>query len=163
MLPFFYEVQNPNINNKKRGNIMKFNLIDKSNYFRGLLIVIRKNKTVTESASRTVKRIAAVLDLNQDFVDISLKNLLVNEYIVEEPPKFSDCLIAEIFIKDAINLALSDGILSLLQIQWLMNTAQKNNLSKQWVFVEFEDFINSYISNLEMPFEIQKRKYKVVN
>ncbi|HET55143.1 MAG TPA: hypothetical protein ENN33_07985 [Ignavibacteria bacterium] len=142
---------------------MKFNLFDKSNYFRGLLIVIRKNKTVTESASRTVKRIAAVLDFNQDFVDVSLKNLLVNEYIVEEPPKFSDCLIAEIFIKDAINLALSDGILSLLQIQWLMNTAQKNNLSKQWVFVEFEDFINSYISNLEMPFEIQKRKYKVVN
>lgn len=142
---------------------MKFNLIDKSNYFRGLLIVIRKNKTVTESASRTVKRIAAVLDFNRDFVDISLKNLLVNEYIVEEPPKFPDCLIAEIFIKDAINLALSDGILSLLQILWLMNTAQKNNLSKQWVFVEFEDFINSYISNLEMPFEIQKHKYRVVN
>lgn len=142
---------------------MKFNLIDKSNYFRGLLIVIRKNKTVTESASRTVKRIAAVLDFNRDFVDGSLKNLLVNSHIVEDPPKFSDCLIAESFIKDGIHIALSDGILNLQQIQWLANTAQKNNLSKQWLFVELEDFIDRYVSNLDIPFEIQKRKYKVVN
>ncbi len=142
---------------------MKFNLIDKSNYFRGLLVLIKKNKTVTESASRKVKRIATVLDFNQEYVDISLKNLLENMNIVEEPPMFSDFLIAESFIKDGIHLALSDGILNLLQIQWLANTAQKNNLSKQWFFVELEEFINQYVTNSEIPFEIHHSNYKVVN
>lgn len=142
---------------------MELNLIDKSNYFKGLLILIRKKKVVTESTRRTVKRIAAVLDFNQDFVDSSIKNLLVNKNIVEEPPKFSDCRLAESFIKDGMRLAFSDGILNLFQIQWLASTAEKNNLSKQWFFMELEDFFDQYESNSETTFEIQKRKHKVVN
>jgi len=158
-----YEAPNSNINYKKRDNIMKFNLIDKSNYFRGLLILIRKNETLTESTSRKVKRIATVLEFNQDFVDSSVKNLLVNKNIVEEPPKFSDYRLAESFIKDGIRLAFSDGNINLLQIQWLANTAQKNNLSKQWFFMELEDFIDRYELNSEMIFEIKKRERKSVN
>lgn len=142
---------------------MELNLIDKSNYFKGLLILIRKKKAVTESTRRTVKRIAAVLDFNQDFVDSSIKNLLVNKNIVEEPPKFSDYRLAESFIKDGMRLAFSDGILNLFQIQWLASTAEKNNLSKQWFFMELEDFFDQYESNSETTFEIQKRKHKVVN
>lgn len=137
--------------------------IDKSNYFKGLLILIRKKKAVTEFARRTVKTIAAVLDFNQDFVDSSIKNLLVNKNIVEEPLKFSDCRLAESFIKDGLRLALSDGVLNQLQLQWLVNTAQKNNLSKKWFFMELEDFFDQYESNSEMTFEIQKRKHRVVN
>ena len=38
-----------------------------------------------------------------------------------------------------------------------------NNLSKQWFFIELEDFIDQYESNSEMTFEIQKQKHKVVN
>ncbi len=142
---------------------MELNLIDKSNYFKGLLILIRKKKVVTESTRRTVKTITAVLDFNQDFVDSSIKNLLVNKNIVEEPPKFSDSRLAESFIKDGLCLALSDGVLNQLQLQWLVNTAQKNNLSKQWFFMELEDFFDQYESNSETTFEIQKRKHKVVN
>lgn len=137
--------------------------IDKSNYFKGLLILIRKKKAVTEFARRTVKTIAAVLDFNQDFVDSSIKNLLVNKNIVEEPLKFSDCRLAESFIKDGLRLALSDGVLNQLQLQWLVNTAQKNNLSKKWFFMELEDFFDQNESNSEMTFEIQKRKHRVVN
>jgi hypothetical protein len=142
---------------------MELNLIDKSNYFKGLLILIRKKKAVTESTRRTVKRIAAVLDFNQDFVDSSIKNLLVNKNIVEAQPKFSDCRLAESFIKDGLRLALSDGVLNLLQVQWLAITAEKNNLSKQWFFMELEDFFDQYESNSGSTFEIQKRKHKVVN
>lgn len=142
---------------------MELNPIDKSNYFKGLLILIRKKKAVTEFARRTVKTIAAVLDFNQDFVDSSIKNLLVNKNIVEEPLKFSDCRLAESFIKDGLRLALSDGVLNQLQLQWLVNTAQKNNLSKKWFFMELEDFFDQYESNSEMTFEIQKRKHRVVN
>ncbi|MDP3831904.1 MAG: hypothetical protein Q8Q47_11580 [Ignavibacteriaceae bacterium] len=142
---------------------MELNLIDKSNYFKGLLILIRKKKAVTESTRRTVKRIAAVLDFDQDFVDSSIKNLLVNKNIVEAQPKFSDCRLAESFIKDGLRLALSDGVLNLLQVQWLAITAEKNNLSKQWFFMELEDFFDQYESNSGSTFEIQKRKHKVVN
>lgn len=163
MLPFFYEAPNSNIIYKKRENIMKLNLIDKSNYFRGLLVVIRKNKTVSESSSGKIKRIAAVLDFNKEFVDSSLKNLLENMHIVEETPVFSDTLIAESFIKDGIHLAFSDGIMNLLQIQWLANTAQKNNLSKQWFFVELEELINLYVTNSEIPFEVRNSNYQVVH
>lgn len=142
---------------------MKFNLIDKSNYFRGLLVLIRKNKTITEPTSKKVKRIAAVLDFSQEYIDISLKDLLENINIVEEPPKFSDFLIAESFIKNGIHLALTDGFINLLQIQWLANTAQKNNLSKQWFFVELEDFINQYVTNSKILFEVNNSNYQVVN
>ncbi len=135
---------------------MELNLIDRSNYLKGLLILIRKNNVINKYARKFVMNIATALDFNKDFVDSSIKNLSINKNIIEGPLKFSDYRLAKSFVKDGLRLAFSDGNMNLSQIQWLIITAKENNLSEQWFFIELEDFIERCNLNSEMPCEIQK-------
>ena len=100
--------------------------------------------------------IAKSLGFNYEFADEAIKNYLRNRYIIEEPPVFSNCNFAEIFIRDGMKIALSDKILNVDQIEWLSKTALRNNLSRQWVFIELESLLENFNSNVETHFEIQK-------
>jgi len=139
-----------------KGPLMHLNVINKSNYIKGLLVLIKKKNTIEEPIKKSVKHITKILDFNQEFIDESMKGLMTNDFIVDDPPKFSDYQLAESFLKDSIHIAFSDGTLNFNQIEWLINTAKKNNLSDQWVFIELEEYFNRYNSNLNMPFEIQE-------
>ena len=103
-----------------------------------------------------LKDIAKSLGFNYEFADKAIKNFLGKKFIKDEPPVFSDYNFAEIFIRDGMKIALSDKILNVDQIEWLSKTALKNNLSKQWVFIELESMLENFSSKTETYFEIQK-------
>ncbi len=135
---------------------MIINPLDRSNFFKGLLILVGKEKNFTQNECNMLKRIAKSLGFNYEYADKSIKNYLANKFIIEEPPLFSDCNFAEIFIRDGMKIALSDRILNVDQIEWLSKTALKNNLSRQWVFIELESILENFNIRSETHFEIQR-------
>jgi hypothetical protein len=135
---------------------MTINPLDRSNYFKGLLVLVGYEKNITENKKEMLKKVADILGFNHHFVDKAIEDFFENEFIIEEPPLFSNFYFAETFIKDGIKISLSDKILKLDQIEWLSAIASKNNLSRQWFFIELENFLENYGSGFNKNFEIQK-------
>lgn len=129
---------------------------DRSNYLKGMLILVKKKNTMGATAEKSIRHITKILDFNQEFINGSIKALMTNKYLTDDPPEFSNYQIAESFLKDCMHIAFSDGSLNFNQIEWLVNTAKKNNLSEQWIFLEIEEYFKKYKLNPEMSFEIQK-------
>ena len=135
---------------------MIINPIDKSNYFKGLLVLVGKDKEINQNESDLIKKVGNILGFNHDFVDKAIKNFFKNKYIIEEPPVFSNYNFAELFIKDGIRMALINKVINLDQMKWLETAAVKNNLSKQWLFIELENLLENNNPGVEFYFEIQK-------
>jgi len=116
-----------------------FPLLDKSNYLKGLLIIARKDNQLAESEKNILKSIAEKLGFASDFYEETIKNLLVNEHINDEPIKFSNKKIASSFISDGIKLAFSDKKIHDAEISWLKATAVENSLDEEWFNKELEN------------------------
>ncbi|NWF90604.1 MAG: hypothetical protein HXY50_14220 [Ignavibacteriaceae bacterium] len=86
-----------------------------------------------------LKSIAIKLGFAEDFYEETIKNLLVNEHISEEPIKFSNSKIAFSFVSDGLRLAHSDQKIHQVEIQWLRKTAVINNIDE----TKFEQLIES--------------------
>ncbi|MHB1687068.1 MAG: hypothetical protein ACYCVH_06825 [Ignavibacteriaceae bacterium] len=132
---------------------MTLNNLDKSNYLRGLVILVGIERRGGENKRKIIREVAEILGFNQDFVENSMNDIHKNKYINKEPPKFSNQEITEIFIRDGIRLASIDKVLHLHDLKWLLNTALKNNLSEQWFFIELEYFLEKY--DYENSFDIK--------
>lgn len=108
-----------------------FSIIDKSNYLKGLLILARKDNKLYDSEKEIIRDIAKKLDFNKDFYEEILRNLLANQYIKDEPMKFSDRSVAESFLKDGFKLACSDNDFDEKELRWLKDIAMVNNISDE--------------------------------
>ena len=111
---------------------MEITQLDKSNYLKGLLIVAKKDKQLTDPEKKILKSIANKLGFAKDFYEDTIRDLLANKYIIETPIKFSEKKIAESFIFDGLKLAYADDIVSDNEISWLRNTAIENDLNNDW-------------------------------
>lgn len=109
---------------------MDFPLIDKSSYLKGLLILARKDNQLSESEKTILKNISEKLGFAADFYEETIKNLLYNKHIGDEPIKFSNEKIAESFISDGLKLALSDDTLTENELNWLKKTAAVNGITE---------------------------------
>lgn len=65
---------------------MKIRLLDASEYFRGLLLLIRQDHTITESETRLIRRVGKTLGFEKEFCDNAIQDILENEYIREGCP-----------------------------------------------------------------------------
>jgi hypothetical protein len=135
---------------------MRINPLDTSNYFRGLLVLVTREKQITNKERTLLKKIGCFLGFNKAFIDSAIDDFINNKYANTEVPLFSNCEVAELFIKDGITLAFANNILSLRQIEWLVEIALTNKLSKQWFFIELENYLENFNSDLEEEFELQK-------
>ena len=111
---------------------MEIPAIDRSNYLKGLLITARKDNELSESEKKIIRSIAERLGFATDFYEDTLKTLLANKYILEDPIKFSNKKIAESFVIDGLKLALSDNSEKSIEIDWLKKIAGTNNLNEEW-------------------------------
>lgn len=132
---------------------MNFTLLDKSNYLRGLLIIARKDNQLTNPEKSILKSISEKLGFASDFYEETIKNLLVNKHIAEEPIKFSDKEIAESFVSDGLKLAFSDKQIHGSEIEWLRETALINSLEQTWF--EKEQLKFSRQSNLSVESDLK--------
>ena len=112
---------------------------DKSSYLKGLLILAKRDNLLSESEEVIIKGIAQRLGFSTDFYEYTLHNLLQNEYLTEEPVKFSEKKLSYSFIIDGLKLAHSDNNLHDSEINWLRQTAEENNISMEWFDNKLEE------------------------
>lgn len=111
---------------------MKISLMDRSLYYKGLLLLVRKDREIHEQEKRMMLGIGKMLGFDARFCTRSIEKILVNPYIVDEPPVFSQKDIALCFIRDGLLLAVSDGQISGAETAWLQSVAEKNGLAGAW-------------------------------
>lgn len=107
---------------------MTINLVDRSNYFKGLLIMIGKDRLINEKEIQIVKKFGQIFDFDESFVMESINDLLSNKFISEKPFNFESSEIAKCFIKDSVTLILSDNSIDRKEYKWLLEIACSNNI-----------------------------------
>ena len=108
---------------------------DRSSYLKGLLIIAKKDNVLAEAEESIIRQLAKRLGFSESFYEENLQSLLSNDYLSEEPLKFSDEKLSHSFIIDGLMLAYSDNVIDEREIDWLRQTAELNNINLQW----FED------------------------
>lgn len=119
---------------------MNIPIIDRSNYLKGLFITAKLDKELTEKEKDILKKISDKLGFATDFFHETVRSLLINKYIIEEPIVFSNLEIAQSFIKDAVKLACVNGIVTNAEMDWLKKTADINKINSNFVEKEFKSF-----------------------
>ncbi len=107
---------------------MKITVLDGVNYLKGLLLLIRKDRKITDSEIHLTRRIGKTLGFERAFCDNAINEILENKHIVDAPPEFSTKILTEKFVKDGFVLASSDNEIHPSEEEWLRSTAEKNGL-----------------------------------
>ena len=118
---------------------MEISVIDASNYFKGLLLLIRKDHKVTDPEAAMISRIGKQLGFEREFCETAIREIITNKYIEDDPPLFSSRELAMMFVKDSLAVALSDGILDYKEEKWLRTVVDRNQLSRRWFVKELEN------------------------
>ncbi len=113
-------------------------IIDASNYFKGLLLLARKDKKTTQSEIDLVRRVGRTLGFEREFCDNAIEEIHENRFIVDEPPGFSTRELAAKFIRDGLAFAFADRELDQRELQWLLSVAVKNGLDEEWFSMQLE-------------------------
>ncbi len=114
---------------------MEISVLDASSYFKGLLLLIRKDHKVTDTENALMARIGKQLGFEKEFCESAVNEILKNKYIEDSPPTFSSRQLAMMFIRDGLVLAFADGVMDYKEEKWLRSVVDKNSLSRHW-FVE---------------------------
>jgi hypothetical protein len=112
---------------------MKMTMLEKSECFRGFLLLIAQDRKVSLEEKDLLRRIGKVLDFEGHFCEEAMNDLLDNEFISRDPPRFSRREYAEAFLLDCIRIAGSDREIHPKERVWLLHIAEANGLTPSWV------------------------------
>jgi hypothetical protein len=115
------------------GERMRIPLVDRGNYYRGLLVLIRRDRVISTQERELMIRLGQALDFDKRFCENAIDDLLKNPHIKDRAIGFSEKVTAEAFLKDAILLALVDGELHPRELSWLKTVAAANGLDDKWL------------------------------
>lgn len=135
---------------------MTNNYLDRSNYVKGLLLMIGKDKKITDKERKYLHKTGKTLSFNEKFIERAIDELFENEHLGNEPPVFSQKQYAESFLRDAIKLACVDNDLSDEEFDWLQSIAESNSLSNEWLKNELEYCLSGKHSHESQEVEIKK-------
>ena len=121
--------------------------LDRSNYFRGLLLLVKKNNKVNKDEVNMIMRIGNRLGFAYDFCKGALKDILDNEHIVDVPPKFSNKGVAQGFIKESYELAVIDNDIDLKELEWIDSVIRENEMEEEWRLYQVE-YLNKSFENI---------------
>jgi len=144
---------------------MQIDLMDRSKYFRAMVILIKRDLTISPKEKDFFLRIGQILQFSADFCQETIHNLLKNPYIDEKPPVFSNINMAKIFLKDGIKIAFSDKNLHQKEYNWLQKVARANHISDEWLLGQLHDFLNDPQKKKSKTLEIEKyyQKYQEIS
>ncbi len=114
----------------KEQGIMKISLMDRSLYLKGLMLLIRKDRKIRDEEMQMMLSLGEKLGFDKKFCEETIKEILNNKYIIDEPPLFSNSDIAKPFLKDALQITLSDGEAHENELQWLRSVATVNGIDE---------------------------------
>jgi hypothetical protein len=115
---------------------MDISVFDGSSYFKGLLLLIRKDNKISKIEHELMARVGKNLGFEKTFIENAIKEIIKNKYITPDPPEFSNRELAEKFLKDGLILASSDSEIHPHELAWLTAVAEKNNISRHWLLEE---------------------------
>jgi hypothetical protein len=134
---------------------MTNNYLDRSNYVKGLLLLIGKDNRITDSERGFLHKIGGALSFDKKFIESAINELFDNEYLGNEPPVFSRKQYAEAFLRDAIQLTLVDNDLTDEEFDWLKSIAVANNISHGWLKNELVNYLSSVNALESQKLEIE--------
>lgn len=117
---------------------MSINLTERGDYYRGLLVLIRRDGSISEQERELMLKIGQDLDFDRRFCENAIDDLLKNPHIKAEPIQFSDRKTAKSFLQDALRLAMADGNLHPKELSWLQTIAEANGLDRSWIVLQAE-------------------------
>ncbi|HOU57215.1 MAG TPA: hypothetical protein PLX58_10315, partial [Smithellaceae bacterium] len=88
---------------------MKISLLDRSLYYKGLMILIRQDREIHEKEKKLMMSIGKMLGFDRKFCAKTMEDILVNRYITDAPPRFSKAGVARSFLLDGLRLSSIDG------------------------------------------------------
>jgi hypothetical protein len=136
---------------------MTLSLIEKSNYFRALLVLSRRDRIIDDEEKDLLLRIGQILDFDKRFCEATINELLVNPNISRNPIVFTDERLKESFFHDALRVAFCDGNLHPAEYRWLRRTAHANGWTNQRLDSIIREFQRNGIrEDHDALFEIQK-------
>ncbi len=115
---------------------MSIPLPERGEYYRGLLVLIRRDQIIDVHEREFMIRLGQALDFDRRFCENAIDDLLKNPHIKAEPIKFSDSETAKSLMHDAIALAPADGMLHPKELSLLKAVADANGLNDEWLSAE---------------------------
>lgn len=134
---------------------MNMTLQDRSLYFKGLLLLTRKDNFIADEEKALLLRLGELLDFNRAFCENTIRDVLDNPFIDEAPPLFSSKECAEMFLLDGIKMAFADHNLHKKEYEWMQEIAIQNTISEEWLAARLADFLNKDESGANQPFVIE--------
>jgi len=113
-------------------------LLDRSNYYKGLLILIRRDRIIDCRERALMLEIGRVLDFDRRFCEAAINDVLRNRHIKDEPIVFPNRQIAECFLRDGLRIALVDEEMHPRELAWLETIARSNQLNAAWLDAEVD-------------------------
>ncbi|MBU0474814.1 MAG: TerB family tellurite resistance protein [Bacteroidetes bacterium] len=120
---------------------MKLTLLDRSAYFKGLLLLIKRDNQITEGEKKLMTKIGQTLGFDKSFIESAVKELLENEFITDYIQSFSDRSIAESFILDGLKVAFADNEFSAEELEHLTKIASQNGIDREWLMLLIAKYI----------------------
>ncbi len=116
---------------------MKASLIDRGKYYRGLLVLIGRDRIVDSRERELMLHLGKILDFDERFCETAIAERLRNKHINDEPILFDESAIAKCFLRDAIRMAITDREIHASELSWLKKNARVNGLTHAWLNKEF--------------------------
>jgi hypothetical protein len=138
------------------GNAMRLSQEAKSNYYKGLLVLIRRDRLIHAREKDLMLQFGEILGFDRRFCETAIDELLSNANITRDPVFFSDEIIKECFFHDAVRLALIDGSFHPSELRWLRKVARFNGLTDQWLDAVIREIREKKPVQGSSPFEIQQ-------
>lgn len=117
------------------------NYLDRSNFFRGILVITTKDGKISEAERNYVLKVGKDLGFEKKFCQSAIDEVLNNKFIKLTPPEFSDKSLIEKFLIHGIELAYADSHFHPKEIDFLRETAIKNGYPEEW----FNEKINEKV------------------
>ncbi len=143
---------------------MQLTMLDRSTYFKGLLLLIKKDKIITKGENDLMIKIGQTLGFEKVFIKNAINDLLENEFLTDDIPVFSNRFFAESFILDGLKVAFSDNEFSAEELEHLTAIANQNGIDREWLmlliakYLKHSDtlntndflFVNKYLKNAQI-------------
>jgi hypothetical protein len=135
---------------------MEISFQDRSNYFKGMLLLRCKDTSVDESDINQLRRLGKILGFEPQFCEYVIRHYLDNTFVIKEPIKFSNPEITRTFIRDGIKICITEHILHIPKIELLHKVASEHFFPDKWFARELYRYLDLDEDKIDRSFEIDK-------
>ena len=129
---------------------MKVTVTDAGNYFRGLLVLVARDRRISSEEVDLMHHVGKSLGFEKRFYENAVNEILENTFIVTSPPVFSSKKLAQCFIQDGLKVAASDNNIDPFEEEFLRSSAELNGIEWEWFSQEKEKIIIGGIRDSHM-------------